>query len=150
MYKRQVYSGIDKGIEKFSKVLMPILLLLVVGISVFSLTLSHTDENGVTRTGLEGLKIYLVPDFSGMTAGRFLVILMDAMGQLFFSISVAMGIMVAYGSYAKKETNLIKSINQIAVSYTHLPPRKRISRPRRSRTRSITRTTRCSRTPRCL
>ena len=108
-----VYSGIDKGIEKFSKVLMPILLLLVVGISVFSLTLSHTDENGVTRTGLEGLKIYLVPDFSGMTAGRFLVILMDAMGQLFFSISVAMGIMVAYGSYAKKETNLIKSINQI-------------------------------------
>ncbi len=110
-----VYSGVEKGIEKFSKVLMPILLLLVVGISVFSLTLTHTDASGVTRTGLEGLWIYLVPDFTGMTLGRFLMILMDAMGQLFFSISVAMGIMVAYGSYAKKETNLIKSINQIEI-----------------------------------
>lgn len=50
---------------------------------------------------------------TGMTLGRFVNVLIDAMGQLFFSISVAMGIMVAYGSYAKKETNLVKSINQI-------------------------------------
>ena len=108
-----VYCGVDKGIEKYSKILMPILLVLIMGISFFSLTLSHTDAAGVTRTGLQGLKIYMIPDFTGMTVGRFMVILMDAMGQLFYSISVAMGIMIAYGSYAKKETNLMNSINQI-------------------------------------
>lgn len=108
-----VYSGVDKGIEKYSRILMPILLLLIAGISVFSLTLSHTDESGMTRTGLQGLSVYLIPNFTGMTLHDFFVVLMDAMGQLFYSISVAMGIMVAYGSYAKKETNLMKSINQI-------------------------------------
>lgn len=108
-----VYNGVNKGIENYSKVLMPILFVLIIGIGFYSLTLSHTDAQGVTRTGLEGLKIYLIPDFSGMTVKQFFVTLMDAMGQLFFSISVAMGIMVAYGSYAKKDTNLMKSINQI-------------------------------------
>lgn len=108
-----VYNGVDKGIEKYSKILMPILLVLIAGISVFSLTLVHTDESGITRTGMQGLSVYLIPNFEGMTLHEFLVILMDAMGQLFYSISVAMGIMVAYGSYAKKETNLMKSINQI-------------------------------------
>ena len=108
-----VYNGVNKGIENYSKVLMPILFVLVIGIAFFSLTLSHTDADGVTRTGLEGLKVYLIPDFTGVTVKKFFVILMDAMGQLFFSISVAMGIMVAYGSYAKKDTNLMKSINQI-------------------------------------
>lgn len=108
-----VYNGVDKGIEKYSKILMPILLVLIAGISVFSLTLSHTDDSGVTRTGMQGLSVYLIPDFTGMTVHEFFVVLMDAMGQLFYSISVAMGIMVAYGSYAKKETNLMKSINQI-------------------------------------
>ncbi len=110
-----VFSGVNKGIEKFSKILMPVLLVLIIGISVFSLTLEHTDATGVTRTGLEGLKVYLVPDFTGMTFGRFMTILMDAMGQLFYSVSVAMGIMIAYGSYVPKETNLMKSINQIEI-----------------------------------
>lgn len=108
-----VFSGVNKGIEKYSKVMMPILIVLIVVISIYSLTLSHTDASGVTRTGLEGLKVYLIPDFTGMTLQRFFVILMDAMGQLFYSISVAMGIMVAYGSYVKKDTDLNKSINQI-------------------------------------
>lgn len=108
-----VYNGVDKGIEKYSKILMPILLVLIAGISVFSLTLSHTDDSGITRTGMQGLSVYLIPDFTGMTVHEFFIVLMDAMGQLFYSISVAMGIMVAYGSYAKKETNLMKSINQI-------------------------------------
>ena len=92
---------------------MPILIVLILVISVYSLTLSHTDATGVTRTGLDGLKVYIIPDFSGMTIKRFFIILMDAMGQLFYSVSVAMGIMVAYGSYVKKEANLNKSINQI-------------------------------------
>lgn len=110
-----VFCGVDKGIEKLSKVLMPILLVLVMGISIYSLTLSYTDASGITRTGLDGLKIYLIPDFTGVTFKDFFVILMDAMGQLFFSISVSMGIMVAYGSYVKDDTNLMKSINQIEI-----------------------------------
>lgn len=108
-----VYRGVDKGIEAYSKVLMPILFLLIILISFFSLTLQYTDAQGLTRTGLEGLAIYVIPDFSGMTLHRLLIVIMDAMGQLFFSISVAMGIMVAYGSYARKEVNLMNSINQI-------------------------------------
>lgn len=110
-----IICGVEKGIEKFSKILMPILVVLVIGISIFSLTLSHTDASGVTRTGLEGLKVYLIPDFTGMTFKQLMIVIMDAMGQLFFSISVAMGIMVTYGSYARKETNLMSSINQIEI-----------------------------------
>ena len=75
----------------------------------------NTDAAGTTRTGWEGFLIYVVPDFSGMTVSKFVVILMDAMGQLFYSISVAMGIMIAYGSYVKKDTNLVKSVNQIEI-----------------------------------
>ena len=108
-----VYKGVDKGIERLSKVLMPILLVLILGISVFSLFLRHTDAAGVTRTGLEGFLVYVVPNFEGMTAKQFLVVLTDAMGQLFYSISVAMGIMITYGSYVSKETDLNQSVNQI-------------------------------------
>ena len=110
-----VFSGVNKGIEKYSKILMPLLLVLIIGISAYSLTISHTDADGVTRTGLQGLKVYLIPDFTGISLKEFFVILMDAMGQLFFSISVAMGIMIAYGSDVKKEVNLMKSINQIEI-----------------------------------
>jgi len=108
-----VYAGVNKGIEKFSKILMPILVVLIIFIAGYSLTLTHTNAEGITRTGLDGLKMYLVPDFTGLTFHKFTTVLMDAMGQLFYSISVAMGIMIAYGSYVKKEENLIKSINQI-------------------------------------
>ncbi len=110
-----VFRGVNNGIESFSKVLMPVLLLLIVGISIFSLTIRHTDVNGVTRTGLEGFLVYIIPNFDGMTVQKFFTVLVDAMGQLFFSLSVAMGIMIAYGSYVKDEDNLIKSINQIEI-----------------------------------
>ena len=110
-----VYKGVNAGIERMSKVMMPILLVLIICIAVFSLTLSHTDAEGVTRTGLQGLKVYLVPNFQGMTASKLLTVVTDAMGQLFYSISVAMGIMITYGSYVKKETNLTKSVNQIEI-----------------------------------
>ena len=110
-----VYKGVNTGIERMSKVMMPILLVLIICIAVFSLTLSHTDAEGVTRTGLQGLKVYLVPNFQGMTASKLLTVVTDAMGQLFYSISVAMGIMITYGSYVKKETNLTKSVNQIEI-----------------------------------
>ncbi|MGN1205959.1 MAG: sodium-dependent transporter, partial [Eubacterium sp.] len=110
-----VLCGVDKGIEKASKFIMPVLLVLIVGVSIYCLTIKYTDANGVTRTGLEGLKVYLVPDVRGMTVKDWVVIIMDAMGQLFFSISVAMGIMVTYGSYVPKDVNLMKSINQIEI-----------------------------------
>jgi len=110
-----VYKGVDKGIERFSRVLMPLLLILILGVAIFSLTLNHTDDTGATRTGLQGLAIYLIPNFDGMTLKQFLVVLTDAMGQLFYSISVAMGIMIAYGSYVPKETNLVKSVNHIEI-----------------------------------
>ena len=86
-----VYRGVEKGIEKYSRYIMPVLLLLVIGIAVFSLTLSHTDDSGVTRTGLQGLAFYLKPDFTGMTLRSFLNVVLDAMSQLFFSLSVSMG-----------------------------------------------------------
>lgn len=108
-----VFRGVNKGIEAMSKVIMPLLFLLVVGIAVFSLTIRHIDADGVARTGMEGFWIYIIPDLKGLTAKRFFSVLLDAMGQLFFSLSVAMGIMVAYGSYVKDDANLGKSINQI-------------------------------------
>ena len=108
-----IVSGVNKGIEKVSKVLMPILLLLVIGISLFALTISYTDPSGVTRTGTEGLMVYMVPNLSNLTLSHFMGVLLDAMGQLFFSISVAMGIMVAYGSYFKDSGNVSKSVLNI-------------------------------------
>ena len=110
-----VYKGVDKGIERFSKLVMPGLLLMIVGIAIFSLTLRYTDADGVTRTGLQGLTVYLIPDFTGLSFSKFLKILLDAMSQLFFSLSVSMGIMITYGSYVDKETDLNKSISQIEV-----------------------------------
>ncbi len=110
-----VYFGVDKGIERFSRLVMPALLVVIVGIAIFSLTLSHTDANGVTRTGLQGLGVYLIPDFKGLTVSKFLKILLDAMSQLFFSMSVSMGIMITYGSYVKKDVDLNKSVTQIEV-----------------------------------
>ena len=104
----------QEKIEKMGKILMPILIVLLIGISIFSITLSYTDEaTGVTRTGLQGLKLYLIPNFKGVTLKQFFLVIMDAMGQLFYSISVAMGIMVAYGSYVPDKTNINKSINHI-------------------------------------
>ena len=108
-----ILLGVNKGIESFSKILMPILIILVIGIAVFSVTINFTDAAGVTRTGWEGFKIYIIPNFEGMTLKGFFTVLLDAMGQLFYSLSVAMGIMITYGSYVKDSDNLGKSINQI-------------------------------------
>lgn len=108
-----IFKGVNKGIESFSKFIMPVLLLFVIGISIYSLTISYTDPSGVTRTGLQGLKIYTIPDVSGLTVKGFCSVVMDAMGQLFFSLSVAMGIMITYGSYVSDDSDLGRSINQI-------------------------------------
>ena len=110
-----IYKGVNDGIEKISKILMPILVILVLAISVYSCTLSFTGADGVRRTGLQGLAVYVIPDFTGLTFGKLLGVIMDAMGQLFYSLSVAMGIMIAYGSYLKKTDNLPKGVNRIEI-----------------------------------
>ncbi len=108
-----VYGGVEKGIERFARIVMPGLLLMIIGISLFSLTLRFEDGNGTVRTGLQGLSVYVLPNFDGITWKRFLEILLDAMSQLFFSLSVSMGIMITYGSYVKKDVNLGRSLGQI-------------------------------------
>lgn len=105
-----VYNGVEKGVEKFSKIVMPGLIIMIIGIAIFSMTLSHDG-----RTAMDGLKIYLVPDFSGLTLKKFMTILLDATGQLFYSLSIAMGIMVTYGSYVDKKDNLGQSITRIEI-----------------------------------
>lgn len=97
-----IMLGVEKGIEKISKFLMPILLLLTIGISIYTLMLPNA---------MEGVKYYLVPDFNNFS----IMTVAAALGQLFFSMSIAMGIMVTYGSYTKKEVNLTKSVNQIEI-----------------------------------
>lgn len=110
-----VYKGVEKGIEKYSRIIMPALVVMVLFICFYSLFISHTDSNGVTRTGLNGMAVYFLPNFEGLTLHRFLMIALDAMGQLFYSLSIAMGIMVAYGSYMKKSVNLGQAIDRIEV-----------------------------------
>lgn len=110
-----VYKGVEKGIERYSRILMPVLIIIVLFIGIYSLFIKHTDANGVTRTGLEGAAVYFIPNFEGLTFKKFLYIVLDAMGQLFYSLSIAMGIMVTYGSYMKKDANLVKSVNQIEI-----------------------------------
>ena len=87
-----IMGGVKDGIEKASKVLMPVLFLILVAIAVYALTLG----SGVS----EGLQFYLKPDFSGITFKSVLV----AMGQAFYSLSLGMGIMITYGSYTGRRS----------------------------------------------
>ena len=97
-----VIGGVENGIEKLSKVLMPILLLLIIGISIYILFIPGT---------LKGVKYYLIPDFKKFSFKTVCA----AMGQMFFSLSIAMGIMITYGSYVKDDVSLTKSVNQIEI-----------------------------------
>lgn len=107
-----IFSGVEKGIERYSRIIMPALLVLIIGISIFSLTLRN-EVKGDVITGFNGLAVYLIPNIEGMGIKDFIGVIFDAMGQLFYSISVAMGIMVAYGSYVKDDVNLVQSVNHI-------------------------------------
>lgn len=107
-----IYRGVNKGIEAISRILMPILFLLVIGIAVYSLTITNPETG---RSGIDGLGVYVIPSVKGLGFKDVLVAITDAMGQLFYSISVAMGIMVTYGSYFKDDSNLVKSVNQIEI-----------------------------------
>lgn len=95
-----VLCGVEKGIEKVSKIMMPVLVILTIIIAVYSLTLDGA---------IEGLVYYVKPHMADVSAKTILA----AMGQLFYSMSLAMGIMITYGSYMKKENNLESSVRQI-------------------------------------
>ena len=97
-----VLLGVEKGIEKVSKIMMPILVVLSVGIAIYAAFLPGAWE---------GVVYYIKPDFSKFSATTVLA----AMGQLFYSMSLAMGIMITYGSYMKKDVNIESSVKQIEI-----------------------------------
>ena len=98
-----VALGVKSGIEKFSKICLPVLFALVVLIAVFSLTLPGAQK---------GLAYLFKPDFSKLTIGTCL----DALGQSFYSLSLGMGIIITYSSYVSKQENLMASGAGTAVS----------------------------------
>ncbi|MBE6688947.1 MAG: sodium-dependent transporter [Ruminococcaceae bacterium] len=95
-----VLLGVEKGIEKVSKIMMPVLIVLSLFIAVYCMFLPGA---------MDGIKYYLLPDFSHFSFKTVLA----AMGQLFYSMSLAMGIMITYGSYMKKDVNLESSVRHI-------------------------------------
>ena len=95
-----VLFGVEKGVEKVSKIMMPILIILSIFIAIYAMFIPGA---------MEGVKYYITPDFSRFSATTVLA----AMGQLFYSMSLAMGIMITYGSYMKKDVNLESSVKQI-------------------------------------
>ena len=97
-----VLFGVQNGVERVSKIMMPILIVLTILISIFVMTIPNS---------MEGVKYYLLPDFSKFSFKTVCA----AMGQLFYSMSIAMGIMITYGSYAKDEISLNQSVNHIEI-----------------------------------
>ncbi len=100
-----ILKGVEKGVEKASRVMMPLLLLLAAVVAVYSMT----------RPGAgAGIYYYLVPDFSRLSIMTVVV----ACGQLFFSLSIGMGILITYGSYMKKDVDVEKATNRIQIMDT--------------------------------
>ena len=96
-----VLFGVQRGIEKVSKIMMPVLVVLIIFVAVYSI---------VTMDGaIDGVIYYLKPDFSKFSV----MTVVAAMGQLFYSMSLAMGIMITFGSYMKKDVSIEKSVRQI-------------------------------------
>ena len=97
-----IYAGVQNGIERVSRFMMPILVVLSVIIAIYS----------ITRPGaLDGVKYFLIPNlanFSWMTV-------VTAMGQMFYSLSIAMGILITFGSYMKKDTSIEESAEQVEI-----------------------------------
>ena len=91
-----VYKGVQSGIERWSKILMPVLLLIILALIVRSLTLPGA---------MAGVRFYLTPDFSMINAGSVLI----ALGHAFFSLSLGMGAMITYGSYIDRKENLFSA-----------------------------------------
>ena len=100
-----VFKGVQNGIEKYAKILMPLLLVILIVLGIRSMTLPGAKE---------GLAFLFKPDFSKIT-GKVLV---DALGQGFFSLSLGMGILITYGSYVKKEDNMTSTAFSVVIADT--------------------------------
>ena len=95
-----VLLGVEKGIEKVSKIMMPVLIVLSLVVAVYAMLMPGA---------MEGVIYYIKPDFSKFSVTTVLA----AMGQLFYSMSLSMGIMITYGSYMKKDVSIESSVKQI-------------------------------------
>ncbi len=100
-----IYKGVKKGIEKYTKILMPVLVVLIIIICIRSLTLPGAKE---------GLSFLFKPDFSKLTWP----VILDALGQAAFSLSIGMGTLITYGSYIKKDNNLPATALQVSAADT--------------------------------
>ena len=97
-----IYLGVENGIERVSKIVMPILVVLAVVICIYS----------VTRPGaLSGVKYLFIPNFEHFS----IMTVVTAMGQMFYSLSIAMGILITFGSYVKKEVSIEESTKQVEI-----------------------------------
>ncbi len=99
-----VLLGVKKGIEKISKIFMPLLIILIIGIAAYII---------IFNDAADGLSYYLLPNFKDFTVSDGFKTVAAAMGQIFYSMSLAMGIMVTYGSYMRKEDSLETSVRHI-------------------------------------
>lgn len=95
-----VLFGVEKGVEKVSKIMMPLLVVLLIFVGVYAL---------FTPGAIDGLVYYIKPDFSNFS----IMTIVAAMGQLFYSMSLAMGIMITYGSYMKKGVSIEGAVHNI-------------------------------------
>lgn len=100
-----VYQGVQKGIEGASKLLMPALFVLLISLVIYGLTLPNA---------MEGVRFYLLPDFSLINGAS----IYSALGQAFFSLSLGMGALITYGSYVGKDDNIISSATLVSVTDT--------------------------------
>lgn len=98
-----VLSGIEKGIERYNKIFMPLLVLILIGLAINSLTLTGAKE---------GITFLLNPDFSKINGS----VILQALGQSFFSLSLGMGCMITYGSYIKRNENLFKVAAMVSIT----------------------------------
>ncbi len=98
-----VSKGISGGIEKAAKILMPTLIVMMLALVIYGLTLPNA---------IDGLRFYLVPDFSKINAS----VVYNAMGQAFFSLSLGMGALITYGSYVGKNDNIVSSAALITLT----------------------------------
>lgn len=98
-----VSQGVQKGIEKAAKILMPTLFLLIIGLMVYAFTLEGAKE---------GIEYYLIPDFSKITGE----VIYSALGQAFFSLSLGMGALITYGSYVSRKQDIVRSAALITLT----------------------------------
>ena len=100
-----VFKGVADGIEKYSKILMPLLVVILIVLAVRSITLPG---------GMDGLAFLFKPDFSKITDS----VVISALGQAFFSLSMGMGVLITYGSYIRKEDNMVSSAVSVVLADT--------------------------------